>query len=204
NKVTVTTVGLQGSPLASLTTIFSTITCMTDNLEGKERGVCYSLSSNSVTIQGNRVSSGSGVGSYTTTLTNLLSGRVYYYRSYIIYDNPGVVFYGDIKTFSTPTNNCPVVTTSNLVRINSNTANLGGNVTSDGGSFVSNRGILISLSNTNPTIGQSDYQSPTIGSGTGVYSTNVSGFSPGMRCYVRAYAINANCTSYGNTISFVW
>lgn len=203
NKVTVTTVGLVGSPAPTAATIAGTVECQADNLAGKERGVCFSLSSSSVTIAGTRVASGAGIGTFNTNLTGLIPGRTYFYRSYLIYSNPSVVFYGDIKSFNTPAN-CPTLTTSNMVRVNTTTANLGGNVSSDGGAPVSTRGVLISSSNTNPTVGGTGVSQISIGTGTGGYSSNISGFVAGTRYYVRAYAINSSCTNYGNVITFIW
>lgn len=75
---------------------------------------------------------------------------------------------------------------------------LGGNVTNDGGATVTERGVVYSLS-TNPTTANTVV---VIGSGTGIYSQTVSGLTPSTTYYVRAYAINAAGTSYGNEVSF--
>lgn len=203
NKVNIITGGVQGVPSASFTVVSSTITCQLNDLADSERGVCYSLSPGSATIANNRVSSGVGVGTFNTALTNLIPGITYYYRSYLIYANTSQVFYGDTKTFSTPQVTCASVITSNPIRVNTTTASIGGNVTSDGGSFVNERGVLISLSNTNPTIGASNVYTFANGGGVGTFSQNF-GLQPGTRYYVRAYAINSVCTSYGNTLSIIW
>ena len=66
-------------------------------------------------------------------------------------------------------------------------------VTSDGGSTVTKRGVCWSTSR-NPTV--SNYT--TNGSGTGTFTSYITGLKKSTRYYVRAYATNANGTSYGN------
>ena len=63
-----------------------------------ERGVCYATST-SPTVSDNKVVSGSGVGSYTCTLTGLQPNTTYYVRPYVINENR--VYYGKQITFYT-------------------------------------------------------------------------------------------------------
>ncbi len=98
------------------------------------------------------------------------------------------------------TGNLATVITSPVTNINSPNAVSGGEVTDDGGSPVIQYGVCLS---NNPT------SEPTIddfitidGSGNGVFVSNLNNLVLNFTYYVRAYAINSNGVSYGNTISF--
>jgi hypothetical protein len=86
-------------------------------------------------------------------------------------------------------------TLSSLTRIS---AISGGNVVNDYGAEVKQRGLCWSTG-TNPTI----YNSYTInGSGTGSFSSQLTGLIPARTYYIRAYAINDVGLSYGQTMFF--
>ena len=92
----------------------------------------------------------------------------------------------------------PAVTTSSVSNITQATATCGGNVTSDGGANVTARGICWSTSQ-NPTVSNSH---TTNGSGTGSFTSNITGLTANTTYYVRAYATNSKGTSYGEQKSF--
>ena len=64
-----------------------------------ERGICYSTSANPTTAN-TRITSGSGIGSFTCNLTDLQDGMTYYVRAYAI--NEKGIAYGEEVTFTTP------------------------------------------------------------------------------------------------------
>ena len=99
--------------------------------------------------------------------------------------------------FSASTANLATVTTSAASNVATISADLGGNVTSDGGSTVTHRGICYSTSH-NPTTSTGYW---TSGSGTGSFTAHVTRFLPATTYYIRAFAINAAGTAYGNEIS---
>ena len=92
----------------------------------------------------------------------------------------------------------PTVTTNTPTNVLVYTVTLGGNVTSDGGATVTERGVVYSMTS-NPTIANNKVQ---IGSGTGVFSQNISGLTCGTTYYARAYAINSAGVAYGNEVNF--
>ena len=92
----------------------------------------------------------------------------------------------------------PELTTTEVTLITQTTAVSGGNVISDGGFAVSSRGICWGTGN-NPGISGN---TTSDGAGTGTYTSNLTGLSPGTKYYVRAYATNANGTAYGASRSF--
>ena len=92
----------------------------------------------------------------------------------------------------------PELTTSGITNITSATASTGGNITADGGTAISARGVCWSTGAT-PTI--SDNKT-TDGTGTGSFTSNLTGLSANTVYYVRAYATNSAGTAYGNMVSF--
>ena len=92
----------------------------------------------------------------------------------------------------------PTITTTSITAITQITASGGGNVTLAGGSSVTARGICWSTS-TSPTISNSK---TTNGSGTGSFSSSITGLGSETTYYVRAYASNSYGTGYGNEVSF--
>ena len=92
----------------------------------------------------------------------------------------------------------PSVTTASITNITQTTATGGGNVTSGGGASVTARGVCWSTT-VNPTTSNSK---TTDGTGTGAFTSNLTGLTANTLYYVRAYATNSVGTSYGNQVSF--
>ncbi len=92
----------------------------------------------------------------------------------------------------------PDVTTTAVTSITQTTAISGGTVTSDGGGTVTEHGVCWSLS-PNPTT--SDFKTAD-GSGTGVFTSNLTMLSAGTLYYLKAYATNSAGTAYGDQLSF--
>ena len=90
------------------------------------------------------------------------------------------------------------VVTNTASNITTTSATCGGSVIDDGGANVTERGICWSTSH-NPTVNDSRL---TNGSGTGSFSSTLTGLSTGTTYYVRAYAVNSLGTIYGNEVTF--
>lgn len=159
-----------------------------------ERGICYSTSKNP-TISDMKVTSGSGIGTFSCELTNLSKGTIYYVRAYAI-NSKGIV-YGEQKMFTSGATKA-TITTNDVTNITTTSVTCGGNVTADGGATVTERGVCYSTSE-NPTISDTKVSS---GSGTGSFSCNITNLADGTTYYVRAYATNSMGTSYGEQKTF--
>lgn len=109
-----------------------------------------------------------------------------------------LIFVSSCKKDDDSSKGVPVLTTTVVTSITHSDAISGGNITSEGGATVTARGVCWSTGQT-PTISDNKTTDAT---GTGVFTSNISGLSPNTTYYVRAYAINSNGTGYGNTISF--
>ncbi|MFA5074351.1 MAG: hypothetical protein WC539_10705 [Nitrospirota bacterium] len=90
----------------------------------------------------------------------------------------------------------PTVTTSLVTGITTATAASGGNVTSDGGAAVTARGVCVGTS-PNPTT-----SCTSNGTGTGAFTSSITGLSNNTYYHVRAYATNSAGTGYGNDATF--
>lgn len=93
----------------------------------------------------------------------------------------------------------PTLSTTAISSIGTTSAVSGGNGISDNRSTITSKGVVWSTS-TNPTI---DLVTKTNdGSGTGNFTSNISGLTSGVLYYVRAYATSTMGTGYGNQVTF--
>ncbi|MFO7656810.1 MAG: FISUMP domain-containing protein [Bacteroidales bacterium] len=158
-----------------------------------ERGVCWSTSENPIRT-GNHISSGSGTGSLIIPISSLQHSTKYYVRAYAL--NSLGTSYSSQISFTTKVA-LPNVTSTSISSISSNTATSGGNVTGSG-ITVTGRGICWSTSPL-PTI---DNSKTSNGSGTGLFTSNITGLNPNTKYYVRAYATVSGGVAYGNELIF--
>lgn len=133
---------------------------------------------------------------YTITLNNLTDDVTYYVRAYAK-NNKGVS-YGEEIQFTTTAHKLPIVLTSNVTDISYTTATCGGNVTSEGDLIVSERGICYATVH-NPTTEDNKVVS---GNGIGSFVCSLINLTNSTTYYVRAYAINAKGTAYGEELVF--
>ncbi len=92
----------------------------------------------------------------------------------------------------------PTVTTTAISSIMATSGSSGGNVTSDGGAEVTARGVCWSIS-ADPTTAD---DKTSDGTGTGSFTSSITGLSPNTTYHVRAYATNSEGTAYGDDVSF--
>jgi uncharacterized protein (TIGR02145 family) len=161
------------------------------------RGLVYGTSSNP-TLANAVLTMGSGTGSFSGTISGLTPNTTYYIRAYAT--NSTGTGYGNQQTFtsSATSNTLPVVTSTSITGLTTIQATFNAEVNSQGGGTVTERGAVWNTSG-NPTVNSNRVPS---GSGTGVYTTTLTGLSAGSNYYVRAYAINNFGISYGIELSF--
>jgi len=203
NDVTFTTTAI---PLATLTTTAVTTITFTTAASGGNvtsdgggtmtaRGVCWSTSANP-TITDPKTTNGTGLGSFTSNITGLLPGTAYHVRAYAT--NAAGTAYGSDMPFTTNPVIAPTVTSTAVTLNNLTTATSGGNVTNAGGGTISARGVCYGTSPA-PTISGSKTSD---GTGTGIFTSNLTGLTSGTTYYIRAYATNSAGTSYGSESTF--
>jgi len=168
-------------------------------------GACYSTTITTPNISNSSVSYGSspGVGIFTVNLTGLNAGSTYYYRTFAknganpnySYSSPCVLITQNAP-LPTVTTSCPSTTT-----ITSSSAIVSGSVSQTGGFTISERGFCYSSTNSLPTVTNASFI--TSGTGTGVFTSTLSGLNGCTTYYVRAYAKNsANAYGYGPVCPF--
>ena len=158
------------------------------------RGVCWGINHNP-TISNSHTTDGTGVGGFTSSITDLIVNTHYYVRAYAT--NEIDTYYGEEKSFTT-TAGLPNVATKQVINITQNSARCGGNVITDNGFEVIERGICWSTFE-NPIINDNHL---TAGIGVGEYHCDMLNLTPNTQYYVRAYAKNTKGTAYGDNVSF--
>jgi len=161
-----------------------------------ERGVVYAITQNPTTSDA-KVIGGTGTGSFTSKITGLTAGAIYYVRAYAI-NKQGTAYGTQMNFTSAKEPSLATVTTTTATNVTSSGAISGGNVTSDGYAVVTERGIVYGTAQS-PTIANTKIPN---GTGTGSFSSSVTGLTPKTTYYVRAYATNSWGTVYGSQVSF--
>ncbi|AWH83627.1 hypothetical protein HYN59_00185 [Flavobacterium album] len=92
----------------------------------------------------------------------------------------------------------PVLTTAAISNLTYNAVTSGGTITNAGGSAITARGVVYATT-ANPTLSNS---SVSAGTGSGTFTSTITGLTDNTTYYVRAYATNATGTSYGNEVTF--
>ena len=163
-------------------------------------GICWSPNADpdtTLTSKTRLTATGGGVGIFTCPLTGLMPKTTYHVRAYAV-NSQGLV-YGEDLTFTTPIQP-PVIITLDASNITSISVQTGGNITADGGASVTKRGTIWSA--ISDPLDDPSHIITNDGSGVGYYPTILEGLLGNTNYYVRAYAVNAAGTSYGNLVQF--
>ena len=141
------------------------------------------------------ISAGSGTTSIAVNanLSGLTGGQTYHFR--LVGVNSDGTTSGNDMTF---TPGAATVTTTAATSITMSDAATGGNVTSDGGSSITARGVCWGTT-ANPAVSGSH---TTDGSGTGSFTSTLTGLSSNTTYHIRAYATNSAGAYYGDDLTF--
>jgi len=159
------------------------------------KGVCWSTAANPTTAN-SKTSDGTGTGVFTSSLTSLTPCTTYHIRAYAT-NSAGFTAYGADLTFTTGSV-LATVTTTTLTSATSVSVSTGGTISGDCSSTVTERGVCWGTASAPTTSGSK----LTNGTGSGVYAITITGLTPCTTYYIRAYAVNASGTQYGNELSF--
>lgn len=153
-----------------------------------ERGVCYGTNP-APGVSEAHVTSGTGVGSFTCTITDLDESTTYYVRAYAI--NSNGIGYGPEISFTT--HGRPIVTTGTVTNIDFTSAVCGGTVVDECGAPIEERGVCWST-----------YQNPSVYDnvawsvdGLSEFTVSMAHLTPNTTYYVRAFAYNDSGVGYG-------
>jgi len=163
-----------------------------------ERGVCWSTTPNPTIALTTKTSDGNGLGDFTSNVTGLAANTMYYIRAYAT--NSIGTSYGNESFFTTASNNVlATLTTTAGASVSATSATSGGNITADGGAAITARGICWSTTS-GPTINLSTKTFD--GTGTGSFTSTMTGLTPNATYYIRAYAQNSVGVAYGDEVTF--
>jgi uncharacterized protein (TIGR02145 family) len=121
-----------------------------------------------------------------------------------IHQSNGVVLQIPLNTIDSITytitnpGNLATLSTLPVIDITDTSATSGGNISDNGGTPVTQRGVVWG-NNPNPTTANN---TSFDGSGTGNFTSNLSGLLANTTYYIRTYAINSAGTAYGDELSF--
>ena len=136
------------------------------------------------------------IGAFTSSMTGLTPGTLYYVRAYAT--NDAGTSYGEEVTFSTLLK--ATVTTQAPTNILTTIATGNGDVTALGIPNPTQHGFVWALT-ANPTItGAKTTDGPV--NATGAFTSNITGLTPNTLYHVRAYATNTAGTAYGEDLTF--
>ncbi len=159
------------------------------------RGVCYSKKEYPTTSD-LHTTEGTGIGEFTSNLTNLEYKTIYYVRAYAT--NSKGTAYGEQMKFTTESG-AAVVETMEVTDVSAKDAVCGGNITSDGGFPITERGLCWSTHQF-PT--KNDASMSDGAAGLGQFKLAIVNLQPSTTYYVRAYAVNSTTVSYGEQKEF--
>jgi len=161
------------------------------------KGICWSTLANPTTSDNCSVND-TGTGPFNSAITGLSGQTTYHVRGYAINSN-GTSYGSDISFTTVAASTTPTVITAMPVKsITTTTASSGGKISSNGGERVTARGVCWSTV-VNPAIGGN---CTSDGTGSGRFISSITGLATNTRYYVRAFASNANGTSYGSNVTF--
>ena len=162
-----------------------------------EAGILWSLNANPTLADNSvEVEDVKGLTQFSLLITGLKAEQTVYYRAYVL-SNAGYA-YGDVKSFTTSEATPAVVATSEVTK-SGKKYRLGGIVTDDGGLDLQEVGVIYAT-----TAGLSTESGTKVAMSKPSYkfSTSVQ-LEEATTYYVRAYAITAKGTAYGEEKEFV-
>jgi uncharacterized protein (TIGR02145 family) len=160
------------------------------------RGVCWS-NGITPTVADNKTSDGAGAGNYSSNMTGLNGGSVYYVRAFAT--NSAGTGYGMVMSFTT-LGQSPIPTVAAATNLSTTGATLNGAVNPNYLSTVVTfeYGATISYGSTTTAT-----QSPVTGSANTNVSADITGLTPGGSTYhFRIKAVNSLGTTYSNDKTF--
>lgn len=160
-----------------------------------DRGICWATFNAPSLENGSYLSNGTGVGTFSSTMSNLSPNTVYYVRAFAT--NVRGTAYGEERQFTTK-EGTPTVTINSVTNVTATSAVCGGSISDNGGFAVTDKGLVWSTSQY-PTLNDDHI---SLGSGNTPFSGSMTNLLMGTTYYVRAYATNANGPAYSDNRTF--
>ena len=166
--------------------------------EVTERGICWNTYGDPTMDDETLKHAQGGLGQYTIKLENLSLSTKYYVRAYA--KNDAGTGLSDVLEFRTGSETQkPQVSTVEVTAVTATSASCLCNVSSDGGLELMEIGVCWSL-DADPTLNNSHVAATE--ASLGVFQMTMTSLAPNKTYHVRAYAINAKGTAYGEDLTF--
>lgn len=164
-----------------------------------EKGFVYATVSNPTIDDEKKTVSGTVGGTFSRNITGLQADNIYYIRAFVT-NSKGTIYGSNVVMDFNAT--LPQVTTQSITNksIGNGSATFNGTIVSIGDPAYTQKGFVYGLSQ-NPNVND-DTKKIVSGSGTGAFSSNITGLLINNTYYVRTYATNIGGTSYGTEMSF--
>ncbi len=162
-------------------------------------GFCWSTEESPTTAD-NVIEEGAtdSTGAWASMISSLSPSTTYYLRAFVTNDTG--TSYGEQLSFTTEAERLAVVSTGGLSEISARTAVISGNINDLGAPNPTQHGFCWSTTEL-PTIAD-NVSKEGVADMQGAFTSNISGLSPDMSYYIRAYATNNAGTSYGEQVLF--
>ena len=158
-----------------------------------QHGFCWDTQANpDISKNHNQLGAKNDTAAFTTALDVLLPNTTYYFRAYVTFSETTI--YSQQGSFTTNPLGIPTLSTGEITSITSNSATSGGSITDDGGAVITARGVCWNTTGS-PSISD---KKTTDGTGTGSFTSSLTGLESNTTYYIRAYATNSASTGYGD------
>ena len=185
------------SDITSTTAVFSSVITAHNGSTVSEVGFYYSTSEVVDPATSEKVSLAYSNDSFSYSVSGLSVNTKYYVKAFAT--NSAGTVYSTVASFATLAST-PAVSTHGATEVTSTSALLSGSVLSDNGAAITERGFVWVMGDDTPTTSSHKLK---VNGTTGEYSSVLSGLDPNKKYSFRAYAINAEGTSYGEIVTFV-
>jgi len=163
-----------------------------------DRGVCYSRTNSNPTISNTHTHDGSGIGTFTSSITGLDAGYLYYIRAYAT-NNVGTA-YGEVVEYQGLA--LPNVYLFDNYNITQSSANIASIIMSTGHTTLTDKGICWKPNTSgSPTLSDYSFSNGSGGNKFDQYVSIMSDLTASTTYKVRPYATNSVGTYYGNEIT---
>ena len=165
-----------------------------------ERGFVYAVTHTPTISDIKIVAPGTTTGTYNANVSQIAEGHTYRVRAYAT-SSKGTGYSEEVNfnfIAVKPTLSTQAATNLN---VSAKTATLNGTIITVGDPAYIERGFVYGISR-NPSIDDAT-KKPVSGTGTGIFSVNITGLTADQPYYARAYATNAKETVYGEEVSFI-
>ena len=166
-----------------------------------ERGFVYATTTEPTleTTIAKRTVEVTNTATFSTNVLDLTLGKTYFVRAYAI-NSEGTAYSSNENIFTTVAA-LPTLTTQTVsnISIANERATFNGIILTNGDPAYTERGFVYGTVH-NPTV-EDDMKKIAAGSGIGAFSVNATEIKEGATYYVRAYAINAAGTAYGDEVT---